>query len=79
MYFIVREGKEKRRGPYSDENPEYRRTFGETLEKIEGMHPRDLSPERRLAIKQMRFQGRRPELVAKSAAIRAYMTKEINR
>jgi len=27
----------------------------------------------------MRFQGKTPELVAKAAAIRAAMTKEINR
>ena len=79
MYFIVHEGQERRHGPYSDDNPAYKRVFGETMEKISGRPPHELSPERRLAIKKMRFQGRRPELVAESAAIRAYMTREINR
>jgi hypothetical protein len=32
-----------------------------------------------LAIKKMRFQGKRPELIAEAAAIRAVMEKEINR
>ena len=79
MYFIIRDHKERRTGPYSNDNPEYRRAFGEAREKHEHTHPRTLSPERRLAIKQMRFQGKRPELIAKSAAIRALMEEEINR
>ena len=78
MYIIVHNN-ERRRGFYSDENPAFRKAYHETLEQIEGRHPRSLSPERRLEIKKMRFQGKKPELVARSAAIRDYMTKEINR
>ena len=79
MYVIVREHKEKRTGEYSDENPEFRRAFGETREAFEKVHPRDLSAVRRFAIKKMRYQGKRPELVAEAAAIREVMEREINR
>ena len=79
MYVIVREHKEKRTGEYSEENPEFRRSFEETREAFEKVHPRDLSAVRRMAIKKMRMQGKKPELVAEAAAIRECMEKEINR
>lgn len=79
MYVIIREGKQDHAEYYSERNPQYRETFGETQEKLAKVHPRDLSPLRRLAIKKMRFQGRRADLVAEAAAIRDLMTKEINR
>jgi hypothetical protein len=66
-------------GDFSMSNPEYRRAYGETLERIQGLTPREMSPVRRFAIKKMRFQGKKPELVAESAAIRAAMSREINR
>ena len=79
MYIIVRGEKDNTRERYSERNPEYREAFGRTQDRLAKMHPRDLSPLRRLAIKQMRFQGKRPDLVAKSAAIRQLMEREINR
>ena len=80
MYIIKREEREERgEGSYSEENPEYRRRYGETQDNYRGVHPRDLSPLRRLAIKKMRFQGKRPDLVAEAAALRALMEEEINR
>jgi len=79
MYFIVREGKEKRTGPYSDDNPAYRKAFGEAKEKFSHMTPREMSPVRRFAIKKTRFQGKRPEIIAEAAALRELMSEEINR
>jgi len=79
MYFIIRKAPEGRDPKYSMQNPEYRRAYGEAREKVDGMRPRDMSPLRRFAIKQMRFQGKRPGLVAKSQAIRDAMSEEINR
>lgn len=64
---------------YTDANPEYRKSYHETMERVKDMDPRLLAPERRWTIKAMRFQGKTPKLVAKSAAIRAAMTAEINR
>lgn len=66
-------------GMYSESNPEYRRAYGETLERIQGMTPREMSPVRRFAIKKTRFQGKTPALIAEAAAIRAAMSKEVNR
>ena len=65
-------------GDYSMSNPEYRKSWGETMERIQGLTPREMSPVRRFAIKKMRFQGKTPKLVAESAAIRYAMTKEVN-
>ncbi|HUW11096.1 MAG TPA: hypothetical protein VM537_15310 [Anaerolineae bacterium] len=79
MYIIKREEREERGGPYSRENPEYRRRYGETQDNYRGVHPRDLSPLRRLAIKKIKLQGHRPDLVAEAAALRALMEEEINR
>ena len=78
MYIIVRPDKEKRTGLYSEENPEYRKRYEETREQFEKMNPQDLSSVRRFAIKKIRFQGKKPELVAEAAAVRAVMEKEIN-
>jgi hypothetical protein len=78
VYFIVRPDKEKRTGPYSDENPEYRRAFGEAQEKYAHLSPREMSPVRRFAIKKSRFQGKRPEIIAEAAAVRELMEREIN-
>ena len=66
-------------GDYSMSNPAYRKAYGETLERIKGLTPREMSPLRRFAIKKTRFQGKKPELIAESAAIRAAMSKEVNR
>lgn len=79
MYFIIH-GKEKHdgRGEFSLESPEYRKHFNETMERVKKLDPRVLAPERKLMIKAMRFQGKIPKLVAKSAAIRRAMEMEIN-
>jgi hypothetical protein len=80
MEFIIH-GKEQIGGTYrrySMDNPEFRKSYNETMERVAKMDPRKLAPERRLMIKAMRFQGKLPKLVAHSAAIRAAMTKEIN-
>jgi hypothetical protein len=66
-------------GDYSMSNPEYRKAYGETMDRIQGLTPRQMSPVRRFAIKKMRFQGKTPGLVGESAAIRAAMSKEVNR
>jgi len=66
-------------GAYSRDNPSYRRAFDEMTEKISGMRPRDMAMMRRLELKKMRFQGKKPELVAKAAAIRMAITEEVNR
>ena len=66
-------------GDYSLSNPAYRRSYGETMERIQGLTPREMSPVRRLAIKKTRFQGKTPALIAEAAAIRAAMSKEVNR
>jgi hypothetical protein len=65
-------------GIYSPDNPEYRKSYEETMERVRKENPRDLAPDRRRAIHLMRFVGKTPALVAKSAAIRAVMSKEIN-
>jgi hypothetical protein len=81
MHFIVR-GKETNGATdkrYTLDNPEFRKSYMETMERVRKMDPKAIAPERRLMIKAMRFQGKTPALVAKSAAIRAAMTKEINR
>ena len=79
MYVIVR-NKEKHDGlgAYSLDSPEYRKSYMETMERVKNMDPRQLSPERRLMIKAMRFQGKTPKLVGKCAAIRRAMEMEIN-
>jgi hypothetical protein len=64
---------------YMDSNPEYRKAFHETMERVKRMDPKELAPVRRMTIKAMRFQGKTPALVGKCAAIRAAMTEEINR
>ena len=66
-------------GDYSMSNPAYRKAYGETLERIKGLTPREMAPVRRFAIKKTRFQGKHPELIAEAAAIRAAMSREINR
>jgi hypothetical protein len=66
-------------GDYSNSNPAYRKAYGETMEQIKGLTPREMSPVRRFVIKKTRFQGKTPELIAEAAAIRAAMSKEINR
>jgi hypothetical protein len=66
-------------GDYSMSNPEYRRAYGETMEKIANLSPRQMSPVRRFAIKKTRFQGKTPALIAEAAAIRAAMSREVNR
>ena len=66
-------------GDYSMSNPAYRRAYGETIERIRGLTPREMSPVRRLAIKKTRFQGKTPALIAEAAACRAAMSKEVNR
>ena len=78
--FIIRKGEEARHvvSRFSDADPRYRKAFGETMERVFHLDPKALAPERRLLIKAMRFQGKTPELVARAAAIRAAMTKEIN-
>jgi hypothetical protein len=79
MYWHSRSKEERRSGIYSDENPAYKKRFHDTQDKYANVKPRDLSPFRRLAIKKMRFQGKRPELIAEAAAIRNLMEREINR
>lgn len=66
-------------GDYSMSNPEYRKSWGETLERIQGLTPREMSPVRRWAIKKTRFQGKTPKLIAEAAAIRYAMSQEVNR
>ena len=78
MEIIIRD-RERNSGFYSDDNPRYRKAYHETLERVSKLDPRLIAPERRMMIKAMRFQGKTPELVAKAAALRASMTKEINR
>ena len=81
MEIIIRGNKEGPNVPnlYSDADPRYRKAYYETLERVSKLDPKTIAPERRMMIKAMRFQGKTPELVAKAAAIRAAMTKEINR
>jgi hypothetical protein len=64
---------------YTMENPAFRRAYNEAMERYGNTDLRKLSPERRLAIKQMRFQGKTPELIAKSRAIREIMVEEVNK
>ena len=75
MYVIVHD---KYKDPrMKDEH--FRKSFLETMEKVEKMDPKVLAPQRRLLIKATHFQGKTPELIGKCAAIRAAMTREINR
>lgn len=78
MYFIVREHEEKRNGPYSDENPEYRKSYHETQEKLKGKHPKELAMERRRAIVGTRYFKKDPISIARAAAVRSLMEHEIN-
>ena len=66
-------------GAYSQSNPKFRRAFGEMQEQVQKLSPREMSPVRRFEIKKMRFQGKLPELVARSAAVRYAMSREVNR
>jgi hypothetical protein len=65
-------------GKYSNSNPAFRKAYYETMERARNTDPRKLAEARRLAIKQMRFQGKTPELVAKSAALRMAISDEVN-
>ena len=63
-----------------DKEPQFpteaaRKRYHEAQEHYAHEKPRALSPIRRLAIKKMRFQGRRPILVAEARAIRDLMEK----
>ena len=75
MYFHVRSKDQEPHFPTA----EARKHYHETQEFYAHEKPRDLSPVRRLAIKKMRFQGKKPELIAEAKAIRDLMTREINR
>lgn len=66
-------------GAYSRDNPAYRRAYEEALEQAAGMRPRDMAMARRLEMKKMRFQGKKPELIARAAALRMAITEEVNR
>ena len=63
---------------YTQDNPEYRKSFNETKEKYRGMHPRKLAAIRRFAIQKSRFQDRSPETIGEAAACRQLMETEIN-
>lgn len=78
MYFIVKKKEAVRAGGYTENDPRFIKAYKENVEKYRGVDLRKLSPERRWAIKATHFQGKTPELIAKSKAIRDVMSKEIN-
>lgn len=71
---------------YTEENPEYRRVYRESMEELRGLgvnsheQMRGLALVRRAGIMMMRpgFQGRTVPLVAQVTAVRKFMEDRIN-
>jgi hypothetical protein len=83
MIFLQRHSNEKDikkgTGIYSEANPEYRKSFNETMDRARKMKPDTILAQRKWVIKAIRFQGKTPELVARAAALRTAASEEINR
>jgi len=63
---------------YTQDNPEYQKSYQETIDRYKGLHPRDIAAKRRFAIQKSRFQDRSPETIGEAAACRRLMETEIN-
>lgn len=78
MYIIIRPGKKDTPYPDDESNAAVRRARADAWDKAQSMKLRDAALERREIIKEMRFKGKRPELIAAARAIRRNMERRIN-
>jgi hypothetical protein len=85
VYFIVRnkglnkQGEQVYHNPeWTDRNHSYKQAYGEWEEKMRHASNREKATVRRVALQQMKFQGKRPELIAKARAMRRMIERDIN-